>query len=174
MVDSPSTSERDSLSKAERLWPAYGFAVVVAVVLILLLVILAPTPRVSPAVERVGTGASASITITSVHVGFTGTSHCWTSVITSGGKLTGGQQFTVNIVLKYSTKASKPSACTVTSVSVATSGFSLVKANVPLIVNSGSSRTLSITVTVPANSYVGALTINAVATSSSRTHLSAS
>lgn len=171
MAESPSVPEAQSPVSPKRPHPGHGFLVVVAVVLFLVLLLLVPTYGLTPALKRVQVGSTAIVTITSVNIAFTGTSHCWTSATASGGTRSGGQQFTVTFLLSYGSKSAKQSSCTVASLSVATLGFSLVKSNVPLTVNSGSSRTLTITVTVPARSYRGVLTFDATDTSAIRTHL---
>ena len=122
MADSPSSPRDRSEESFERLWPVYGFFVAVATVLVLLLILFAPTSRFSPALERVGTGSSATVTITHVTILFTGPSNCWTSSTLSGGKVSGGHTFTLTATLSYAAKPGKPHFCTVTSVTVPTTG----------------------------------------------------
>jgi hypothetical protein len=50
-------------------------------------------------------------------------------------------------------------SCTINSVSTDTPGFSLVSSNAPLVINGGSTQTLTVTVETPSSSYTGVLDI---------------
>ncbi len=106
------------------------------------------------------TSSSSRVNITAVNWGFSGASNCWTTATTPGLSVAGGAQFTVSIRLNYTAGLLQPSTCTVQSVGVSTSGFSLVSANVPLVVASGGSATLSVTLRAPSTDQTEALTLD--------------
>ncbi len=109
----------------------------------------------------VATSSSGSrVNITAVNWGFSGASNCWTTATTPGLAVAGGAQFTVSIRLNYTAGLLEPSTCTVKSVAVSTSGFSLVSAIVPLVVSSGGSATLSVTLRAPSADQTEALTLD--------------
>lgn len=139
--------------------------VVVVVVIVLVLALLYAAGTFNTSSTGGGGGGGTTVDITAVNFAFSGASNCWTSATGSGGVVAGGGQWTETDTLSYTAGFLQPSSCTVQSVSVATPGFSLVTANVPLVVDSGGSQTLSVTVTVPNTAYTGALSINVVDTS---------
>lgn len=138
--------------------------VIVVIVLILALLYANGTFNTSSSGGG-GGGGSATVDITAVNFAFSGASNCWTSATGAGGVVAAGGQWTETDTLSYTAGLFQPSSGTVQSVSVATQGFSIVTANVPLVVDSGGSQTLSVTVTVPSTSYTGALSVNVVDTS---------
>jgi hypothetical protein len=80
---------------------------------------------------------------------FSGASNCWGDANATGETVTGGDQFTVDIRLSYTAGLLDPDSCTVQSESVATSGFTFVSANTPLVVDSGTTETLSVNLIAP-------------------------
>lgn len=107
-----------------------------------------------------GMSSGSRVNITAVNWGFSGASNCWATATTPGLAVAGGAQFTVSIRLNYTAGLLDPSTCTVQSVGVSTSGFSLVSANVPLVVASGGSATLSVTLRAPTADQTEALTLD--------------
>jgi hypothetical protein len=143
-------------------------AVVIVVILVVVLAGLYAAGYLTPSSSSSPGGGSppaATVDVTAVNFAFSGASNCWKSSTGSGGILSGGQQWTETDTLSYTAGFLQPSSCTVQTASVATPGFSLVNANVPLVVDSGGSLTLSVTLTVPTTSYTGPLTIDLTDTS---------
>jgi hypothetical protein len=105
------------------------------------------------------------VNMTGVNWEFSGPSNCWSSMTTSGQTVAGGAQFTVTIKLSYTAGLLDPDSCTVTSEAVATTGFSVDSANTPLVVDSGSSQTLSVTLTAPNTNETVVLTLDGTVTS---------
>jgi hypothetical protein len=112
-----------------------------------------------------GGGSNTQVDVTAVNFAISGASNCWTSSSGEGGIVSGGAQFTTTWTMSYKAGFLQPGSCTVTSVSVGTAGFSIVSDNVPIIVESGGTQTLTVTVTVPESSFTGVLTVDATVTS---------
>jgi hypothetical protein len=96
---------------------------------------------------------------------FSGPSTCWGDMTGNGTVVTGGDQFTVTIKLSYTAGLLDPNSCTVQSESVGTSGFTYVSANTPLVVDSGSTQTLAVTVRAPVTNETVVLTLDGTVTS---------
>jgi hypothetical protein len=105
------------------------------------------------------------VTLTGVNWDFSGPSNCWGSMTSSGLTVASGAQFTVSIKLSYTAGLLDPDSCTVKSVAVATTGFTIDTANTPLVVDSGSSQTLSVTLTAPTTNETVVLTLDGTVTS---------
>jgi hypothetical protein len=106
-----------------------------------------------------------TVTITAVNWEFSGPSNCWSAMTTDGLNVSGGAQFSVKIKLSYTAGLLDPDSCTVQSVAVATSGFTLVSSNAPLVVDSGDTLTLAVTLDAPNENESTVLTIDATVTS---------
>jgi hypothetical protein len=100
-----------------------------------------------------------TVIVTTVNWQFSGPSNCWSSNSTSGTSVQGGSHFAVSIRLSYTAGLLQPTSCTVQSVGVSTSGFGLVNSNAPLVVDSGGSGTLSVTLAAPNSNVTEALTL---------------
>ncbi len=74
--------------------------------------------------------------------------------------MTAGQSFSTSWTLSYTKSLFGPASCTVQSVSMQTTGFSIVSSNTPLVVDSGGSQTLTIVIGTPSTSYTGTVTID--------------
>jgi hypothetical protein len=105
------------------------------------------------------------VNVTGVNWEFSGPSNCWSSMTTSGQTVAGGAQFTVTIKLSYTAGLLDPDSCTVQSEAVSTAGFSVDSANTPLVVDSGSTQTLSVTLTAPNTNETVVLTLDGTVTS---------
>jgi hypothetical protein len=106
-----------------------------------------------------------TVNVTAVNWDFSGPSNCWGTMSGNGTSVPGGDRFTVTIRLSYTAGLLDPSTCTVQSITVNTSGFSFVSANTPLVVDSGGSQVLSVTVLAPKNSETTVLTLDGTVTS---------
>jgi hypothetical protein len=128
----------------------------------------APDTNESIAVTVNATVTSApwpkSVNITAVNWDFSGPSECWSSETSAGKVVGGGSQFGVTIQLTYTAGLLDPDSCTVQSASVSTSGFTYVGANTPLVVDTGTTQTLSVTLDAPDSNETVALTIDATVT----------
>jgi hypothetical protein len=106
-----------------------------------------------------------TVNITAVNWDFSGPSECWSGMTTKGKVVIGGDEFAVTIQLSYNgTPIVDPASCTVQSTSVATSGFTYVSSNTPLVVDSGTTQTLSVSLDAPDTNETTALTIDATVT----------
>lgn len=115
-------------------------------------------------VSEGATTATTTVNVTSVNWEFSGPSYCWGTMSGHGAVATGGGKFSVTVSLSYSAFLLEPASCTVQSVSVGTAGFSLASSNAPLVVESGGSQTLWVSVTAPNENESAVLTIDATAT----------
>jgi hypothetical protein len=111
------------------------------------------------------TPAPNEVTISTVNWDFSGPSNCWSDMTGNGTVVDGGAQFAVTIRLSYTAGLLDPDSCTVQSESVSTSGFTYVSSNTPLVVDSGSTQTLSVTLDAPDVNETTALTLDGVVTS---------
>jgi hypothetical protein len=102
------------------------------------------------------TSQAAAINITGVNYEVSGCS--FSSFTGNGGIFNAGDQATFASTWHYSGFLGFGS-CTINSVSTDTPGFSLVSSNAPLIINGGSTQTLSVTVSTPSSSYTGVLDV---------------
>ncbi len=109
--------------------------------------------------------AATRVNLTSVDWNFSGPSNCWGDLSTKGKVVTGGSEFNVTISLSYTAGLLDPDSCTVASASVGTPGFTFVGANTPLVVDSGSTETLRVTLLAPTEDESLVLTIDGVVTS---------
>jgi hypothetical protein len=129
----------------------------------------APDKNVSEALTVNGTVTTSStpttVNVTAVNWDFSGPSNCWGTMSGSGTSVTGGDQFTVTIQLSYTAGLLDPSTCTVQSVVVNTTGFTLVSSNTPLVVDSGGSQVLSVTLQAPKSSETTVLALDCTVTS---------
>ena len=105
------------------------------------------------------------VTLTGVNWEFSGPSNCWSSETTGGMTVASGAQFTVSVKLSYTAGLLDPDSCTVKSMAVGTTGFTIDTANTPLVVDSGSSQTLSVTLTAPNTNETVVLTLDGTVTS---------
>jgi hypothetical protein len=105
-----------------------------------------------------------TVNITAVNWDFSGPSECWSELTGKGKVVVGGGQFAVTIQLSYTAGLLDPASCTVQSESVATSGFAYVGSNTPLVVDSGSTQTLSVTLDAPDANETTALTLDGTVT----------
>jgi hypothetical protein len=105
------------------------------------------------------------VTLSGVNWAFSGPSNCWGSMSTAGMTVASGSQFTVSVKLSYTAGLLDPDSCTVKSMAVGTTGFTIVTANTPLVVDSGSSQTLSVTLTAPNTNETVVLTLDGTVTS---------
>jgi hypothetical protein len=106
-----------------------------------------------------------TVDVSAVNWDFSGPSNCWSSMSGPGVEVVGGDQFTVSITLNYTAGLLDPSTCTVQSESVGTSGFTYLSANTPLVVSSGGSQVLSVTVQAPDTNETVVLTLDGTVTS---------
>jgi hypothetical protein len=113
----------------------------------------------------VSVSVTSSVNVTAVNWDFSGPSNCWGDMTGNGTVVTGGDQFTVTIKLSYTAGLLDPNSCTVQSESVGTSGFTYVSANTPLVVDSGSTQTLAVTVRAPVTNETVVLTLDGTVTS---------
>jgi hypothetical protein len=132
-------------------------------------IVRAPDKNVTTALTLDGNVTSPSsatkVIISAVNWEFSGASNCWGSISTAGLHVTGGQNFTVSVDLNYTAGLLDPSSCTVQSESVATSGFTFLSANTPLVVDTGGSSTLTVTCRAPETNETTVLTLDGVDTS---------
>jgi hypothetical protein len=133
-------------------------------------VVRAPDTNVTTVLSIDGNVTSASssttVNVTAVNWDFTDSSTCWNSMTSSGAVVSGGQNFTVKVSLSYTAGLLGPGSCTVESESVGTSGFTYIGADTPLVVDSGSTQTLSVTVEAPWTNETTVLTLDGQVTSS--------
>lgn len=131
--------------------------------------VAAPNATVKAALDvqsKVSAGAPLhTVTVSSVDWKFAGANNCWTSETGAGTSAPGGSQFTVSLRLSYTAGSGDPDQCTVTAETVATSGFTLAGSNTPLLVDSGSSATLTATVQAPNVTETTNLTLNGTVSS---------
>lgn len=113
------------------------WVIVVSVIIILVAVtILWSRPPDPPGL------AIPPVTITAVDGNFTGPSSWGWGNMPRGGTLASpSDQATASIYLIYTAGLSQPNTCTVTDKSIQTPGFSIVRANTPLVVSSGGNGT---------------------------------
>jgi hypothetical protein len=128
--------------------------------------LLAPNVTETTNLTLNGTVSSPGyVTVTGVNWEFSGPSNCWSQATTSGLSVASGAQFTVTVKLSYTAGLLDPDSCTVKSVAVATNGFTVDTANTPLVVDSGSTQTLSVTLTAPNTNETVVLTLDGTVTS---------
>jgi hypothetical protein len=134
----------------------------------LVLEITAPNKNESEPLAVDGTAAMgpwpSSVNVSAVNWDFSGPSECWSDMSTKGKVVVGGDQFAVTISLSYTAGLLDPDSCTVQSASVSTSGFTYINANTPLVVDSGATQTLSVTLQAPDTNETVALTIDGTVT----------
>lgn len=132
-------------------------AVVVIVLVLVVILYLFSTGAFTPNSPNSIGNPTQHVTVTAINYQFTGASCTgWSDFSDTGPTVNAGQPFTDSISLH---NGAILGTCTAQSVSVSTSGFSVINANTPLTVNAGSSQTLSITYGTPSSSFNGAITV---------------
>lgn len=127
--------------------------------------VLAPESPVTSGLTLVGnltnsTGIQATtVNVTAVHWAFSGSTGCFDSATTDGTQVGGGAMFAVSVNLTYTAAKGGPSTCTIRSETVATSGFTFVSANTPLVIESGNTQTLNVVVQAPSKNVTSSLTL---------------
>jgi hypothetical protein len=115
--------------------------------------------------DGTSSATSTDVHLTSVTWHFSGPAGCWGTMVESGRTVGSSQQVLVSVSLSYDAMPMAPMSCTATAVSVSTAGFSLVRDNAPLVVHTGDTASLNVTVETPATAYTGALALAITATS---------
>lgn len=135
-----------------------GLAVVFVILILVVIVVLWALTS-----GNGGGTQNSSVDVTAVNVMFSGaTSQCWTPANSGGaGPMPGGSTFVAQFTLRNINSVQ----CTVQSVAVSTSGFSITNSNTPLVVPPMTQYTLSATLKVPNSDYTGVLTLDATDTS---------
>lgn len=135
-----------------------AIAAVIIIVLVLVVVLyLFSTGAFTPNSPNSIGNPTQHVTVTAINYQFTGASCTgWSDFSDSGPTVNAGQQFSDSFSLH---NGAILGTCTAQSVSVSTSGFSVISSNAPLTVNAGSSQTLSITYGTPSTSFNGAITV---------------
>lgn len=138
---------------------AGAIAAVVIIVLVLVVVFyLFSTDAFTPNSPNSIGNPTQHVTVTAINYQFTGASCTgWSDFSDGGHTVNAGQQFGDSFSL---TNGAILGTCTAQSVSVSTSGFSIISANTPLTVNAGASQTLSITYGTPSSSFNGVITVS--------------
>ena len=109
-----------------------------------------------------GGGNTATVDITAVNFDFTG--GCWTSSSATGGVVNAGQPFSTTWTMSYSGGLFQASSCTITSVSISTSGFSITSDNVPVTVDAGGTQTLTVVIGTPSAAFTGVVQLEGTVT----------
>ncbi|MGD0587966.1 MAG: hypothetical protein ABSA63_04155 [Thermoplasmata archaeon] len=139
-------------------------AVVVAVILGIAIIGLWASGVFSSSKSSPGGGGVVGGPVNITAINFNTTSEvniCWVSAPGPGGTVTAGQTFWTNWTLPYPEGGS----CTVQTVTMQTSGFSVEFANTPLVVKVPGPQTLTIAIGTPRTSYTGEVTIEMTVTS---------
>jgi hypothetical protein len=131
--------------------PLYWIAVAIGVIVLVVIVLVIVSAALIVSTGGANTVAVSAINITSGDNACGANGHSEPGFTTSGGGSV-QETITVNGGILFS--------CTVNSVSVSTSGFSLSGANTPLNVPAGGSQSLSFTIHAPNANYNGVLTID--------------
>jgi hypothetical protein len=147
---SPGGTARKS---ARRLWIPIGIGILVVLVAA---GIVGSLPSSPPASAH---SSGGTVTVSTVDWAFFGPGHCFNSTNRTGEAVSAGTDFTVRLALDYTGGTGNRSNCTITSESVGTPGFSIVSANTPLVVNTGSDQMLAVQLTAPAHPELAALTL---------------
>jgi hypothetical protein len=115
-----------------------------------------------------GGGTSlAVVDVTGINYLFTSTSGgsgCWNDISSTGDTVDAGQQVPSSISLTWSQPFLGSSTCTVETVAVETTGFSIASSNVPLIVGTGGPSYLNLEIGTPSTAFSGVVTVEATTT----------
>jgi hypothetical protein len=131
--------------------------VIVLVIVLVIALVLYTSYMSVPSNQGGGGTATHTVDVTSDNWQF---NKCWTSYTTGYGiTVNGGSTYTDSVQLTYNGGLFQPASCTVQTVSIQTSGFSIVNVNTPLIIDAGGTQTLSITIQVPNADYTGAVNL---------------
>ena len=103
--------------------------------------------------------------ITSVTLTYSGNS-CWQSWSGPAYGVTGDNVWDGQMSFQYDGGFLLPSSCTIQSIRVLTSGFSVDHANTPVVVVAGSTQTLTFRVHGPSYDYTGSVALEATVTTS--------
>lgn len=142
------------------LWAGLGIGVL-ALIIVAAVVGSLPSGTSPSTPPPRGPVPGTTVNITGVEWSFSGPSYCWSHSVGAGMSVTGGSSLTVSQTLSYHASGSEPSTCTVETLSVKTSGFSLISVNTPLTVTSGSSATLSVALRAPGQNETTPLALSA-------------
>jgi hypothetical protein len=157
VVESPATPPTGEAPPPSRR-RKWLYAVLIAVVAIVVVVGIVLAVVLSP-----GASSPQKVTATATTISFDPSdSHCFGAGFTNSTPVTltvGGQE-TISVPLMAPTNG-LVRACTVTGVSVNTTGFSVVSSNTPLLVDTSGITTLQIVVGYPTSSYSGPLNLTA-------------
>ena len=135
---------------------AIAAVVVILLVLVVVFYLFSTGAFTANSPNRIG-NPTQPVTITAINYQFIGASCTgWVDFSDAGATVNAGQQFGESISL---TNQALLGTCTANSVSVSTSGFSVVSANTPLTVNAGATQTLSMTFGTPSSTFNGAITV---------------
>lgn len=150
-----------------------ALVVVVVVVVVILVLAIVGALAFSGAFHTAGSSGGggggsnppAQVDVTAINFAFNGATNCWTSSTGTGDVVSAGQTIQTTWTMSYNGGFLEPNSCTIQSVSVQTSGFSIQSTNTPLVVLAHGTQTLTVVLGTPGVAYTGVVTLDAQVTS---------